>query len=157
MFDRLLIPTDYSDTSRRALDVGLRLAHTFGAQVVCLHVTELVAPSRFTSENIASVSDALDDDETHLRTAAADRLARLAERGVAVPSPDQVSYRVAGGTPHDEILALAQELRCDLIVIGTHGRSGLTDKVLGSTAERVMRKAQCSVFAVKPDGLPYLR
>jgi len=157
MFNRILIPTDYSDTSRRALEVGLRIARTFGSEVVCMHVAEELQPRKFRSETIGEVSEMIDHDEEHLRAQATDRLAKLVADGNPGTTLDRVTFRVTGGTPYEEILELSLELRCDLIVIGTHGRSGLGDRLHGSTAERVMRKAQCSVMTVKPEGFPYLR
>jgi nucleotide-binding universal stress UspA family protein len=64
----------------------------------------------------------------------------------------QLEYRLGTGDPATEILRLAGETKCDLIVMGTHGRTGLTRLVLGSVAEEVLRQAPCPVLAVKtPD------
>ena len=157
MFHRILIPTDYSDTSRRALEVGLRLAKTFGAAVVCLHAPEELTHGQFSASNIADVSDLIDDDEERLRQAARDRLTQLVASGnPGIPLSD-IEFRIVSGNPADEILRTSADTGCDLIVIGTHGRSGITDKLLGSTAERVARRATCSVMTVKPEGFPYLR
>ncbi|TNF25113.1 MAG: universal stress protein [Deltaproteobacteria bacterium] len=157
MFHRILIPTDYSDTSRRALEVGLRLAKLFEATVVCLHAPEELTHGQFSASHIAGVSDVIDEDEEKLRQYARDRLTQLVTSGTPGIRLADIAFRVASGTPSEVIVQTAEELACDLIVIGTHGRSGITDKLLGSTADRVARRATCSVMTVKPEGYPYLR
>ena len=67
----------------------------------------------------------------------------------AADSPAGVEYRVQDGDPAIEILGVAREARCDLIVMGTHGRSGLAHLVMGSVAERVVREGPCPVLTIK--------
>ena len=137
--------------------MGLRLAKVFGAKVVCLHAADELTHGQFSASNIAGVSDVIDADEEHLRQLARDRLTQMVAAGnPGVPLSD-IDFRVVSGAPADQILQVSLDLGCDLIVIGTHGRSGITDKLLGSTADRVARRATCSVMTVKPEGFPYLR
>lgn len=157
MYEKILIPTDYSDCSRRALDVGLRLAGTFGSKVICLHASEDVSPTRFTEESMDEVHETLDENEQRLSEIARDRLTRLGEAGEKVASVDAIDFRVVSGNPASSILQAAEDLGVDLIVIGTHGRSGFADKLMGSTAERVARRAACCVLVVKPLGFPFIR
>jgi nucleotide-binding universal stress UspA family protein len=65
--------------------------------------------------------------------------------------------RVGGGEVAAEILKAATDAQIDLIVMGTHGRTSIKDYFVGSTTERVVERATCSVLSVKPDGYPYLR
>lgn len=157
MFRKILIPTDFSDCSRRALDVGLRLAHTFDAQVVCLHAAGDVSQSDFSEELMEHVGDSLDATEDRVTRAATERLQRFMAEGPTDLSAEDIEILVATGSPAARILETADEIGADLIVIGTHGRSGLRDTLLGSTAERVARRAHCSVMTVKPEGYPFLR
>jgi len=157
MFRKILVPTDYSDTSRRALDVGLRLARLFEARIVCLHAPDELPHGHLRSSLINDVNDLIDEDEERLRQSARDRLTQLVAAGnPGIPLAD-IDFLVVSGNPADVILRASEELHCDLIVMGTHGRSGITDKLLGSTADRVARRATCSVMTVKPEGFPFLR
>ncbi|MCA9513360.1 MAG: universal stress protein [Myxococcales bacterium] len=158
MFRKILIPTDFSDCSRRALDVGLRLADTFDAQVICLHAAGDVSQSDFSAELMDHVGESLATAEARVTRAASERLTRfMAEGDSKGLAAKDIEVRVATGAPDARILEVADEIGADLIVIGTHGRTGLRDQILGSTAERVSRRANCSVMTVKPEGYPFLR
>lgn len=157
MYQTILVPTDYSDCSRRALDVGLRLAGTFGSKVICLHASEDVSPTRFSEDSMDEVHETLDENEQRLSEIARDRLARLLQAGEKVAALETIDFRVVSGNPANSILQTAEDMGVDLIVIGTHGRSGFADKLMGSTAERVARRAACCVLVVKPVGFPFIR
>lgn len=157
MFKTILIPTDFSDCSQRALDVGLRLADTWQSNVVLLHASEDINAASFADYAGVETADAVVESATQaLNRIAQTHLKRVFGDDSPI-SEDRIDVRVASGPPAAQILDVARELHTDLIVMGTHGRSGLTDKVLGSTAERVARRADCSVFTVKPEGYPFIR
>jgi nucleotide-binding universal stress UspA family protein len=145
---RILCPTDFSDFSRHAFDHAVALARYYEATITLLHVSHFVPVTAQVHGGVVVPAVAL---------AAADRTVLLAdmrhfadrEAGGAVP----VDLDVVQGTPVTEILAKVNDLRADLIVMGTHGRSGFERFVLGSVTEKVLRKATCPVLTV-PSGMP---
>ena len=140
---RILCPVDFSDHSRRALDHAFAIAKWYGSSVTVMHVFPLVAvapygagPGVFEPLILAPV------DRRELLSQV-ERFA-TAESAPGVP----IDCRVQEGNAAPEILALASEIGADLIVIGTHGRSGFERFLLGSVAEKVLRKAACPVLTV---------
>jgi universal stress protein A len=139
---KILMPFDFSDHARHALRWGVSLAKQYGAQMVLLHVIPEVLEEVSARESAGEqlVIDLTADIKVHLQELA-DQEAR--EGGI-------VQVKVVDGEPAEEILRVAHQEAVDLIVIGTHGRSGLPHLVLGSTAEAVVRAAPCPVLTVKP-------
>lgn len=134
---KILYPTDYSDLSRPAFNLACALARDFGAELVVCHV----APPP-----IIAVADGmvvtLPSGEDELMTA------RL-ERVKADDPQVRVTHTLLRGDPAGEIVRLAGAAMVDLIVLGTHGRSGLRRLLMGSVAEGVMRTAPCPVVTMK--------
>jgi nucleotide-binding universal stress UspA family protein len=132
----ILHPTDFSDASEAALRVARSLARDLGARLLILHVmpSEIVV-----SEAVIPV------DPATCRTALEAKRERLDGPDLKHP----VEVRLGQGTPADESVRVAQEVRCDLIVMGTHGRTGLGRLLLGSVAESVLQRADCPVIVVK--------
>ena len=145
---RILFATDFSDCSREALDYTLGLAERLGAEVHLVHVFE--RPVYFevgVSHNI-QLRHNVDEWIQDLKTGATKQLDALAAEVRGRQPGTQASLRE--GVPVDEILKAATETSADLIVLGTHGRTGLPHVVLGSVAERVVRSATCPVLTVRP-------
>ena len=142
LIHRILVPTDFSDGARHALDYAVEQARAFAASLVLAHAH--TPPMIYAPEGVMLTPLW---DEPELRAQLADSLAKLAaevrERGIA-----EVSTQLLDGTPWQEIVRAAAEDKCDLIVMGTHGRGGLKHLFLGSVAERVVRKAPCPVLTV---------
>lgn len=139
---RIVCPTDFSPTARRASDYAAEMARSFGAEVVLLHVIpELNYPTR--SFGMASAFPHL-REELHVR--AAEELAAEAKR---VDPAGKIQTELRDGVAHEQILDCAKSRQADLIVIGTHGHTGLARFVLGSTAERVVRMSECPVMTVR--------
>ena len=135
---RILVPTDFSETSAAALSYGTELARHFAARLFCLHVAE--------HPGVAQTDDPIGIFET-TQNAAHDRLRQLlTEEALKELQPD-CAMRI-GANPADEIVRYAPEHAVDLIVIGTHGRGGMMRAVLGSVAEKVVRRASCPVLTV---------
>ncbi len=139
-FARILAPTDFSDASRKALRYAARFAAQFGSRITLLHVIESSMSPDFTSFPLAM-------DEEKVAEAARQRLlglarAHLDERYLAAAV-------VRSGNPFHEIAEVARELGMDLIIMATHGYTGVKRALLGSTAERVVRYAQCPVLIVR--------
>lgn len=142
---RILCPVDFSACSDHALEYALTLAQTYQADIELLHVMEL-------ARNYAAVGDLMsvasfDQIARDTETASTTRLAELAAQ--ARQRYPQVSEWLVKGTPFVEIIEHAKARRIDLIVMGTHGRTGLPHLLIGSCAERVVRKAPCPVLTVR--------
>lgn len=133
----ILHPTDFSEPSQAAWQVACALARVYGARIVALHVvypvsvayTEVI-PTEAIQQQIASGRDALEQLQP-------------TETGLTLEK------RLETGDPVEVILRVAQELPADLIVVGSHGRTGLARLLMGSVAEQVVRRASCPVLVVK--------
>jgi universal stress protein A len=132
---KILVPVDFSVCSKKALQYAVPFAKQFGAELILLHVIQPAPPilemAPVTVESIEDAKRELED------------LQRMIH-GVV-----QSSTVLRDGQPHVEILEAAQELGSDLIILSTHGRSGLQRVLLGSTAEKVVRHAGCPVLVVR--------
>jgi nucleotide-binding universal stress UspA family protein len=133
---RILHPTDFSERSECAFRVACALARDYGAPLLVLHVC-----SPFV---IYGSSVAVEVTPSHLDAC----LARLRQMETHDPRV-RIEHRLVEGDAGTEILRVARENGCDLIVMGTHGRTGLGRLLMGSVAEEVVRKAPCSVLTVK--------
>jgi len=142
---RILCPVDFSDNSLHALDYAIALAQSQGAELQLLHV---VQPSLLS----ASMDPFLPEyDMTVMENymdACKRQLAELTDQ-VIEKSHAQTTSELRTGTPFMEIVTAAREKESDLIVVGTHGRTGLAHAMIGSVAEKVVRKAPCPVLTVK--------
>ncbi len=141
--ERILVPTDFSGYSKQAIAYACELAKRFAAELHLLHVVQFpivaapytgaVAQAGLRPE--VSARKELED----LQASALDQIAR-------------VERMVRAGAPFVEIVRHAKEKEIDLIVMGTHGRTGLAHMLIGSVAEKVVRKAPCPVLTVRPEG-----
>jgi nucleotide-binding universal stress UspA family protein len=144
MFTRILVPTDFSEPSEAALDYAVAMATRFGAS---LHLIHVIDDDRMVTgmDGVAGFVPEAPNVEGATRVAEA----RLA--GV-LSSADRARFYttslVLHGSPPRTIAETALDMRADLIVMGTHGRTGLTHVLLGSVAERVVRNAPCPVLTV---------
>ncbi|HTN42679.1 MAG TPA: universal stress protein [Nitrospiria bacterium] len=146
---RILMATDFSDYSNEALEYAVHLARGFGADLYLLHVFE---PPFFSHTGVSpGVRPEIHEWIQEVREAEHENLNKLADR-VRHQGP-KVHAILKEGTPFLEILHTAGEIPADMIVLGTHGRTGLGHVLMGSVAERVVRKAACPVFTVKPKAL----
>lgn len=137
---RILCPTDFSECSERAFERAIDLARTLGASVHLAHVHELVAYSSPEGALLLTDPIVLQRINDGLRR----ELAKKAEKVEGVT----VTTGLTEGWPAREIVRLAEELPADLIVIGTHGRSGFQRFLLGSVAEKVLRTSKVPVVTV---------
>ncbi|HKI83547.1 MAG TPA: universal stress protein [Candidatus Krumholzibacteria bacterium] len=140
----ILYPTDFSENARHAIPHLLEVAKCFSAQIHLLHVVE-------TSLQVADVSwsAAQPEMDTRIHEAAKERLEKLAEE-IGLPK-ERLSLAVVDGHPSLEITRYAKAHEIDMIVMSTHGHSGLSHFLLGSVTERVVRKASCPVLTVRAD------
>jgi universal stress protein A len=136
---RILVPIDFSESSRKAARYACSFAKQYGAEILLLHVVEPVPPQPEVaiSEN-GLLANELEEEAAKKLTEWRVRVAR---------QPMKTSVRT--GIPQQEIVGIADEHRIDLIILGTHGRTGLAHFFLGSTAEQVVRHAPCPVMVVR--------
>ena len=133
----ILHPTDFSESCRPAFELACALARDYSAVLIVAHV---VPPARvFAPDGIAVPFPAEDLYEARAR------LARVHPTDGQV----EIDHRLLEGDPTETILKLARDVSADVIVMGTHGASGLTRLLVGSVAESVMRKAPCPVLTVR--------
>ena len=143
---RILVPVDFSEHSREALKYGCALSEKFGSELHLLHVLQdLVAMVPEPGLAFPPPGDYMQE----LQQSAEQSLARLPDD--SWPCGGTVVRCVRQGPPFVEIIRYAKENEIDLITIGTHGRSGLAHMLLGSVAEKVIRKAPCPVLSIRPD------
>ena len=145
-FRRILHPTDFSRASTPALRRAVALARACRAPLVLLHV--MTPPSPFIGEGTPPSSYA--DLLILARRSAKRRLAAVFVRVRRTGVRAQAVF--AEGLPVDEILRAARRARADLIVMGTHGRTGVSRVFMGSVAERVVRESRCPVLTVRAHG-----
>ena len=139
---KILVPTDFSECSDGALEYGRHMADTFGAALHVLHVVQDPYTQPWAAEAFpAALGDLLAQWEEQARRRMLD----------SVPEDRRATATVATrtGSPFLEIVRYAEEQQVDLIVIGTHGRGPLGHMLLGSVAEKVVRKAPCPVLTVR--------
>ncbi len=139
----ILAPTDFSEFSKQALDYAFALAQKFGAKLSLLHVIE---PQAYPVESYAPSwgTTMLEDLDRSARAELANLLPEAEDAKI------EVTRFVVIGTPYLEILQTAEAEKADLIVMATHGRTGLSHLVMGSVAERVVRTASCPVLTLRP-------
>lgn len=146
LLNQILHPTDFSDASTKALEYARTLASRFDSELRLVHVHQPLATAGMVSPG-AMLPPHFEKQEQEQLKAALDDI----DVGDAVPA-DRVHRNLLVGTPFMEIVRCARDHSVDLIVIGTHGRSALQQVLLGSVAEKVVRKAPCPVLTVQPDG-----
>jgi len=146
----ILVPTDFSDFSKYALDYALTLAQTFEARITLIHVTpekDLDAIRQISPYlEPGRLEELLKQRESEDRKQLDEFISSEMQKGIKT----ETIHRV--GTPFLEIIKAAREKEVDLIVMATHGRSGLSHILFGSVAEKVVRKSTCPVLSIRPPG-----
>lgn len=144
-FRSILVPTDFSPQATAALEAATDLARRFESSITLLHVYAvpgLLMPDGFVAATPDALRELLDAVERSLK-----------ELRARTEAPGRTVETIARqGGAHHEIVEVARERGHDLIVIGTHGRTGVARFLIGSVAERVVRDAPCPVLVVRPQG-----
>jgi universal stress protein A len=141
-FARILVPIDFSPHCQKALRYAQALAVQFHAELILVHIVEqLVYPGDWVLPVLA-----MSEFAQETREKLAERLRKLTEAGQT-----KARQLVRLGRAWQEIVEIAREQTADLIVIGTHGYTGLRHVFMGSVAEKVVRHAPCPVLTVRPD------
>lgn len=139
---KILYPTDFSTTGRTALEMATSLARDRGATLVIIHVEE--PPMAYGGGELYYGVEEPDRAE----------LERMLQEVKPADPAVKCEYRLVIGSPATAIVEMAERENADMIVMATHGRTGLTRLLMGSVAEEVVRKAQCPVLTVKPAAMP---
>ena len=138
----ILVPTDFSEYSDKALQNAIDIAKQFTGKIYLLHVVGTVI--QYTSLDPQMVKQLENEIVTAAQKMLTEQLAKF---------PDSKSIEIIAdirrGTPYEEILRDQKEKKIDLIVIASHGKTGLLSHLIGSVAEKVVRNAKCSVLLVR--------
>ncbi len=139
---KILFPTDFSTCSDAGLAHATALARDTGATLLIAHVAE--PPAAYGG---GEMYYGVPEPDTRA-------LAKMLEAVVPTDSKVPYEHRLLTGDPAHEIVELAKDQRVDMIVIGTHGRTGLRRLLMGSVAEAIVRRATCPVFTFKEPAAP---
>jgi nucleotide-binding universal stress UspA family protein len=145
----ILLPTDGSECSGKAMAYALSFAKQYGARIVALHVID----RRWEDQTRVTFAELGQDLTQKIRKGYEEEAGRILHEAaeVARKAGVPVETRTLTGIPFEEIVRAGEELSADLIIMGTHGRTGMSHLLLGSVAEKVVRKAPCPVLTVRPE------
>ena len=139
MYQRILVPTDGSEATERAVENAVDLAKQYGATIHALYVVD-----SGTYGSLEAGADIVVESLEAEGQEAVEGVVQAAERAGV-----DVTTSVQSGTAHQTIIDYAEEEGCDLVVMGTHGRSGLDRYLLGSVTEKVVRRSDVPVLTVR--------
>ncbi len=142
-FEKILIATDFSENSEYAFDYALTLAKQFNGELTVMHVIN--EPVDLRGFYVPHIS--FEQLEKEIEEGAV----KMMETFCGAKLGDFTNYKTAivSGIPYEEIIRKAEEINASLLVVGTHGRTGLDHLIFGSTAERVVRSASCPVLTIR--------
>jgi len=143
MLKKILVPTDFSASAGKALEYAVALAAQFEASITLLHIAEVGSMGY---EHGAGDFPRM---ESQLRIAAEKQIADCVGKGAAIEFKVGRGWPFGGKRAYCEIVEVARKQRADLVVLSTHGFTGLDHLIMGSTAERVVRHAPCPVLVVR--------
>jgi universal stress protein A len=144
---RILVPTDFSKYSDKALKTAVDIAKRYGAKVYLLHVISEVV-YQCAVDYCLSDADLNKIEKFGLKTST-DKLQAEVRRIAKSAGGMDITFDIKRGHPYETILNEQREKKIDLIVIASHGRTGIMKHLMGSVAEKVLRGAKCSVLLVK--------
>jgi universal stress protein A len=146
-YDRILVPIDFSEHSKRTVSYATKTASRHNSTIYLLHVFQIpdyvVTSYARRRQNCAEVQSQVDAAEQEARENLEAFAEELSNKGIKVQPYLRVGY------PFDEIVLMANHFQVDLIIIGSHGRGAISRLLVGSTAERVVEHAPCPVLVVK--------
>ena len=145
MFDRILVPTDGSELSTPAVEMALDLAEIHDATLHVLYIVDQPVSVSGMGEGFSGLDELLDALEEKGTKATKAVVEQASERNI------ETTAAVRRGNPHDDILSYATEHEIDVIVMGTHGRTGVKRALLGSVTENVVRHSEIPVLTVHRD------
>lgn len=141
---KILVPQDFSDYSLHAMKYAVTLAQLFKSDLIVLHIVEpIVYPADFSFGQVS-----IPAMEEEIRKHSEEQLNELVEKEIPEGMKSTAIIRI--GKPFIEIVEVAKSENADLIVISSHGRTGMDHVLFGSTADKVVRKAPCPVLTIRP-------
>jgi nucleotide-binding universal stress UspA family protein len=141
---KILVPQDFSDYSLHALKYAITFAELFKSELIILHIVEpIVYPADFSFGQVS-----IPAMEEEIRKHSEEQLNELLSK--EVPGTIKATPMIRVGKPFIEIVEVAKAESADLIVISSHGRTGMDHVLFGSTADKVVRKAPCPVLTISP-------
>lgn len=142
MFKRILCATDFSDTAETAWEVACELARVQQAELMLVHV--FVELPVYSEVAVTTIQRVWEEQRLWIEQQLAERVQAATARGLTA------RYLLRTGTAPEEIARVTTDEGADLVVVGTHGRTGINRLLIGSVAERIVRIAPCPVLTVKP-------
>ncbi len=142
----ILFPTDFSNGARAAMDYALSLSKDYGAKLILLYVIQDISIAEWYIPSSISAADLVED----MQKSAGKEMEKWGQEAAA--KVKDVETMIVRGIPFVEIIKTAKDRNADIIVIGTHGRTGIDHMLFGSTAEKVVRKSHCPVLTVRIAG-----
>lgn len=141
---KILVPQDFSDYSLHALKYAVTFAELFKSELIVLHIVEpIVYPADFSFGQVS-----IPAMEEEIRKHSEEQLNELVQK--EIPAGIRATPVIRVGKPFIEIVEVAKSENADLIVISSHGRTGMDHVLFGSTADKVVRKAPCPVLTIRP-------
>lgn len=149
-FKRILVPIDFSEYSKNALQFSIHFARQFRAELVLIYVVEsIIYPADFSFGQVG-----FPNVEDELRRKGEDEIEKLIKKEIKKSVKARRIIRT--GKPFVEITKAANDEKVDLIIIASHGHTGVEHMLFGSTAEKVIRKAPCPVLVLRPSGQGFI-
>ena len=148
MYKRILVPTDGSKLSAKAVTQAVRLAKSFGAKLTAMHVTPTYRPmldDGFSAAPLSAYKKRVEAE--HIKCS--DLMLEKVKSGAQASGVDCGSVSVVGDFPYDAIIKQAKKSGCDLIVMASHGRKGLSSLLLGSETSKVLTHSTIPVLVVR--------
>jgi len=144
--NRILIAVEDSPYSDLAVNYGVLLAHNLGSKIILVHADEIPITSSYTADPLLNESPAMISELMNIHEEASKNLFKrlIEQHGKKV----EISTYNRIGRAQDEILAVAEECNADLIILGTHGRTGFDHFISGSVSEGVARRSKCPVLII---------
>ena len=143
---RILIAVDDSSYSEQAVNYGVLLAKNLGSKITLVHVDEIPISSPYSADPLLNESPAMIPELMHIQEEAS----KLLFKKIKEQHGDVVEMSAVTkiGRAQDEILSVADDCKADMIILGTHGRTGFDHFISGSVSESVARKAKCPVLII---------
>lgn len=148
--NRILIAVEDSLYSDQAMSYGVLLAQSLGSKIILVHVDEIPIATSYTADPLLNESPAMIPELMHIQEEASKSLFKRLQKQYGDKVDISTYTRI--GRAQDEILMVAEECKADLIILGTHGRTGFDHFISGSVSESVARKSKCPVLIIpNPD------
>jgi universal stress protein A len=142
---RILVPTDFSEYADRALQYAVDVAEKYGGEILLLHIIGIIQQC---TAGYCLSGDLMQQLDRESVSSSKEELQKQMDRGSATKGT--VSTEIRKGIVYEEILKAQEETKSDLIVIASHGKTGLLHHLMGGVASKVIEGAKCPVLVVKP-------